>query len=177
MSNFKQYWFTADEHYHHANIIKYAKRPFDNVDEMNHEIIKRFNSVVSDNDITIHAGDFALAKPKMVNDIIKQLNGNHIFLMGSHDRWLKGRNVNQIWEKRFDGQLIVVCHYCLRTWAASHYNSWMLYGHSHGTLEPIGKSWDIGVDNNNFYPLSLDNIKEIMDKRPDNPNLIKNLRQ
>jgi calcineurin-like phosphoesterase family protein len=61
----------------------------------------------------------------------------------------------------------------MRTWARSHYNSWQLYGHSHGKLEPIGKQWDIGVDNNNYYPVSFDQITEIMKTRPDNPNLIK----
>jgi calcineurin-like phosphoesterase family protein len=167
------YYFTADEHYYHKNIIKYCDRPFESLDEMHYELITRFNSMVKKDDITIHAGDFALTKPDLVNNVIKQLNGNHIFLKGSHDRWLKGRSVNQIWEKRIDGILVIICHYCMRTWAASHYNSFHLYGHSHGKLEPIGKSWDIGVDNNNFYPLSWDDIKDIMKERPDNPNLIK----
>ena len=50
---------------------------------------------------------------------------------------------------------IVVCHYAMRVWPRSHYNSWMLYGHSHGKLAPQRKQWDIGIDNNNFYPISL----------------------
>jgi calcineurin-like phosphoesterase family protein len=53
-------------------------------------------------------------------------------------------------------------------------NSWQLYGHSHGKLPPIGKQWDIGVDNNNFYPVSFNKICEIMVARPDNPNFVKN---
>jgi calcineurin-like phosphoesterase family protein len=53
-------------------------------------------------------------------------------------------------------------------------NSWQLYGHSHGKLAPIGKQWDIGVDNNNFYPVSFNKICEIMVDRPDNPNFVKN---
>jgi len=60
----------------------------------------------------------------------------------------------------------------LRTWPLSHYNSWHLYGHSHGKLEPIGKSWDIGVDANNYYPVSFARIHDIMQHRPDNPNFI-----
>ena len=46
-------------------------------------------------------------------------------------------------------------------------------GNSHGKLPPIGKSWDIGVDCNNFTPLSFYDIKNIMDNRPNNPNLVK----
>ena len=55
----------------------------------------------------------------------------------------------------------------------SHFNSFHLFGHSHGTLEAIGKSWDVGVDKNDFKPISWLQIKEIMNKRPDNFNFIK----
>jgi calcineurin-like phosphoesterase family protein len=55
----------------------------------------------------------------------------------------------------------------------THYNSWQLYGHSHGKLPPIGKQWDIGVDNNDFSPVSFNEIREIMQNRPDNPNFVR----
>jgi calcineurin-like phosphoesterase family protein len=168
-----EYFFTADEHYFHNNMIHYANRPFLTVDEMNAELIKRHNKVVGQNDIVIHAGDFTMLKDRVAVQLqlISKLNGQHIFLKGSHDRWLSG--ANQIWEKKINEHYVVVCHYCMRTWARSHYNSLHLYGHSHGRLEPIGKSWDIGVDNNNFYPVSFEQIKRIMEKRPDNPNLVR----
>jgi calcineurin-like phosphoesterase family protein len=139
MNNKTQYWFTSDEHYFHKNIIKFCDRPFENVIEMNNVLINNFNSVVQNNDITIHAGDFSLGKEIETYNLIKQLNGTHIFLKGSHDRWSKKRKDNQIWEKRINGDTIIVCHYCMRTWSKSHYNSWHLYGHSHGKLKPIGK--------------------------------------
>ncbi|KKL16922.1 hypothetical protein LCGC14_2490690, partial [marine sediment metagenome] len=62
-------------------------------------------------------------------------------------------------------QFIVVCHYAMRRWERSHYGSWQLYGHSHGRLEPIGLQHDVGVDNNNFYPVSLIELVEIMKHR------------
>jgi hypothetical protein len=57
------------------------------------------------------------------------LNGTNIFLKGSHDYWLKGTKFHEIWEGRIEKQYVVVCHYAMRTWARSHYNSWQLYGH------------------------------------------------
>lgn len=166
------YFFTADEHYGHYNIIKYCNRPFNSVEEMDYTIIDNHNKVVNQQDITIHAGDFTLKQKDIANNYIKKLNGSHIFLGGSHDRWLS-RNVNTIWEKEIDNQYVIVCHYAMRTWARSHYNSWQLYGHSHGRLMPIGKQWDIGVDNNNFFPLSFDEIKSIMASQPNNLNYLK----
>jgi len=165
------YFFTADEHYGHANIIRYCNRPFTSVDEMDEALMANFNSVVKDNDLTIHAGDFCWAKTQAdaYKKYISKLNGGHVFLKGSHDRWLNN-SAHEIWEERIDGQYVVVCHYALRTWARSHYNSWHLYGHTHGKLLPIGKSWDIGVDNNGYLPLSFDQVVEIMQNRSDNIN-------
>ena len=76
----------------------------------------------------------------------------------------------QIWEETIEDKFVVVCHYAMATWARSHYNSWQLYGHSHGRLYLPSKQHDVGVDNNAYYPVSFDEIKEIMAKKPDNPN-------
>lgn len=61
----------------------------------------------------------------------------------------------------------------MRVWHRSHFNSWQLYGHSHGKLDPVGKQWDVGVDNNGFYPLSFEDIELLMKVRPNNFNLLK----
>ena len=55
-------------------------------------------------------------------------------------------------------QHIVLCHYAMLVWNKSHHGSWMLHGHSHGTLKyPFAaKILDVGVDSHNFYPISLD---------------------
>lgn len=166
-------FFTGDEHYWHRNAIRYCDRPFDSVENMNESIISNFNSKVQKGDLAIHAGDFALCSREQAQDIIRRLNGEHIFLIGDHDKWLGGKKQWDIRFYKIKNNQVIVCHYCLRTWPRSHYNSWHLFAHSHGRLEPIGKSWDVGVDNNRFYPISEEEIEEIMKNRPDNPNLIK----
>ena len=129
---------------------------------MDAELVKRHNALVSINDIVIHAGDFTLGNKECAFKYQKQLNGTHIFLKGSHDKWLKGYKAHEIWEKTIEDKFMVVGHYAMRVWHRSHYNSWNLYAHSHGKLEPIGKQWDIGVDNNGFYPVSFVEIKALM---------------
>lgn len=175
------YFFTADEHYHHKNIIKYCNRPFESVEEMNNCIVERHNDVVSDDDIVVHAGDFCFTSDiAKAMSIKNKLNGKHIFLRGSHDHWMNrgnGRSVfHEIWEKKIEDHYVVACHYAMRVWPRSHYNSWCVYGHSHGKLKPQGKSWDVGVDNNDFYPVSFDQLKKLMGLQPDNFNLIGRIR-
>jgi len=153
-----KYYFTSDEHYGHTNIIKYCNRPFKTVEEMDGEIIKRHNSLVKFDDMVIHAGDFTLKNEKEAENYIRRLNGKHIFIQGSHDKW--NNNLPYVWEKTINKIHIVVCHYAMRVWPKSHYKngSIMFYGHSHGNLEPLKNQWDVGVDNNDFYPVSLDDL-------------------
>lgn len=168
------YFFTADEHLGHTNIIKYCNRPFSTVEEMDNEIIKRHNEVVKPEDTVIHAGDFTLRKTlHEAENYIRRLNGKHIFLRGSHDYWMDDF-YHEILEKEINGHFIVVCHYAMKVWAKSHYDSWQLFGHSHGKLEGVGKQMDIGVDTHNFYPYSLREIEDIMSKKADNFNYIVN---
>lgn len=167
-----RHFFTADEHFFHARILGYCHRPFASVEEMNAEIVKRHNEVVHPEDTVIHVGDFALASKDKVEEVIRQLNGKHVFLMGSHDRWLKSSHAPHIWEGNVNGQWIVAAHYAMRTWPRSHYGSWQCHGHSHGKLPPIGKQWDVGVDNNDFYPVSFAKLNVIMASRPENADRV-----
>lgn len=168
------YYFTSDEHYFHKRIIEYSNRPFKDVEEMNETLIHNNNEVVTKNDVVVHGGDFGWLKT--IHDaekIIKRLNGTHLFVRGSHDRWMN-KFYHEIWQKRFGDKFIVVCHYAMLVWPRSHYNSILLFGHSHGHLNSKiqGQCYDIGVDNNNFYPISEEQIFEIMKNKEDNFNYI-----
>lgn len=158
-----KYFFTSDEHYGHNNIIKYCKRPFNNVDEMNHTLIQRHNKVVGPNDTVIHCGDFTLTSDYtyVYDNYVNRLSGNHIFIRGSHDKWLnKQLDIHERWEKNINGIYVVADHYAGRVWARSHHGSIQCYGHSHGCLQPIKNQYDVGVDNNDFYPITLEQVLE-----------------
>ena len=78
-------FFTADCHFGHSNIIKYCKRPFKNITHMNEEIVKRWNDVVSVNDLVYHVGDFAYKGQKTAKEFEKRLNGDIVHIQGNHD--------------------------------------------------------------------------------------------
>lgn len=79
-----QTFFTSDFHIGHAAIIKYCNRPFKDVNEMNDEIVLRFNSIVKSEDVCFHLGDFAFNE-KLVAPFLTRLNGTHHLISGNHD--------------------------------------------------------------------------------------------
>lgn len=168
-------YFTADTHFNHANIIRFCNRPFDDVLEMNEIIIQKWNEKIKPNSIVYHLGDFAFGEAGYIKD---SLNGKITLIKGSHEKSAyacrnKFEQITPLLEIDINNTTIVLCHYSMRTWHKSHYNSWHLYGHSHGKLEGWGKSFDVGVDSWNFTPLSYEEIREEMKNRPDNFNLLK----
>lgn len=171
-------WFTSDTHFHHANIIKYCNRPFADTVEMNNALIENWNSVVGDNDLVYHLGDFAFGREDFMFDmLIKRLKGKIVFLKGNHDR-LAWRNRDKFFahsdsyrEIEVNGKDITLCHYAMRVWNKSHHGAWHLYGHSHGTLpdDPNALSFDCGVDCHNYTPISFEQVEAIMAKKTFKP--------
>jgi calcineurin-like phosphoesterase family protein len=164
-------FFTSDTHLGHTNIIRYCNRPFASIEEMDETIINNWNNVVDDNDTVYHLGDFSFGNPYHYK---KRLKGRIELIAGNHDFKYECRKIfDRVYELhtiKIENKTIVLCHFAMRVWPKSHFNAWHLYGHSHGMLEPFGKSFDVGVDGNNFTPVSFETIRHVMDCLPDNPN-------
>jgi calcineurin-like phosphoesterase family protein len=156
-------WFTSDTHFDHANILKYANRPFQGIEEMNEALIANWNAIVQPGDVVYHLGDFAFKRHAY---FAERLHGQIVLVEGSHDRMdSKSQKAFQCVGPRHTVKGdpdIILSHYAMRVWPRSHYGTWHLFGHSHGRLEPWGTSFDAGVDAQGYYPLSLDRVREIM---------------
>ena len=50
-------FFTSDLHFGHTNVITLDKRPFSSVEEMDEELIKRWNKKVGKGDLVYVLGD------------------------------------------------------------------------------------------------------------------------
>lgn len=77
--------YISDTHFGHRNIIRYENRPFSSVQEMNEELIRRWNSVVTPEDTVVHGGDFALCNKEVATHICHSLNGYKVLVKGNHD--------------------------------------------------------------------------------------------
>jgi calcineurin-like phosphoesterase family protein len=169
----KKLWLTADEHYCHRRILQYQNRPFSDLEEMNECLIESHNSVVSETDVVIHVGDFSFGRAADFARIAGRLTGTHFFMDGSHDRsmreyfetstdWKEGRGklflLPKLFEFTFQKTKVVLCHYAMESWWASHYgkSSVHFHGHSHGRFNSPKQAIDVGVDTNKFFPYKIE---------------------
>ncbi|TXT67526.1 MAG: hypothetical protein BAJALOKI1v1_70017 [Promethearchaeota archaeon] len=172
-------WFTADFHLSHKNIIKYCNRPFRGVEEMDKVLLDNLEKLVKPGDTLYYLGDLTF-KDTIAEDFFERFQDREIhYIIGNHDsqRVLNlareyCSSVAHLKDIKLHGQSITLCHYAMRVWNKSHFNSWQLYGHSHAKLKPVGKQYDIGVDNNEYRPILFEEVSLIMSKLPDNFNYI-----
>ena len=169
-------FFTSDTHFGHEGIMKHAGRNFPDSFSMDGEMVRRWNEVVRPDDTVYHLGDLSFKGVAYTADILASLNGEIHWVLGNHDKAIKNKkeivarmaSISDLKELNLDGQHIVMCHYPMLTWNKAHYGSWMLHGHSHGTLKhPYWdmRLMDVGVDTNNLSPYSLDEVRAYMECR------------
>lgn len=176
-------YFISDTHFSHKNIIPYSNRPFSSIQEMDEKFISNWNELVKSTDIIWHLGDFGFLPLKDLKILFRRLNGNKNLLIGNHDKsiiqnqsiLLNEGFINSLQHYKelkgflLDKKMIVLNHYAQRVWNKSHYGSYMLYGHSHGSLPPYGLSVDVGVDckeiTSEYRPIHLDEIIKYMTNR------------
>ena len=187
--NAEHTFFTSDTHFNHANIIKFCNRPFKDVEQMNDVMIANWNSVIGKDDTVFHLGDFCLGGAAEWTKILDRLNGKIYLIMGNNDL----KNIRQGFISRFEHvamqmrieigkKRIYLCHYPFLCFEGSYKDDvWQLFGHVHtrrsnsgidaGRLQYLYPTqYDVGVDNNNFTPVSFGQVKRIIDKQVEQSN-------
>lgn len=190
-------WFTSDTHYHHKNIVKgtttwefspkegagvQSLRDFTTLEEHDEALVANINSLVKENDVLWHLGDWSFGGHEQIKIFRNKLNCKNINLIfGNHDQHIEPINselrslfssvqyykelsykIDSMKSGKYGKTKIILSHYAMRVWNQSHHSSIHLYGHSHGSLPGFGKSMDVGVDTNNLYPYHLDEIVDRM---------------
>lgn len=134
-------YFTSDLHLGHKWSINYDNRPFSDVDNMDQEIIRRWNNKVQPDDIVYILGDFSWYKTDKTIEILKQLNGHKRLIKGNHDRIHDNRlrkcfdTISNYEEIKINDNLIILCHYPIPWFNKHYYGSYMFYGHVHNSTE------------------------------------------
>ncbi|MGN1327083.1 MAG: hypothetical protein ACI4VQ_03290 [Clostridia bacterium] len=78
-------YIISDTHFSHKNIIEYCNRPYADTNIMNKDIVEKWNSIVSPEDVVLHLGDVGFGLVEQLKPLIEGLNGHKILLKGNHD--------------------------------------------------------------------------------------------
>ena len=166
-------YYTSDLHLFHDNAIRLCSRPYINVDEMNMELIQKWNAKVKKDDDVYILGDmfFKYKDIQQVTNILKLLNGKKHLVRGNHDKFLNAINYKDYFEEVVyykeisdNNRMVILFHYPIEEWNGFYRNSYMLYGHVHGNEENIKKhprKFNVSVDVNDFEPKTLDELIKI----------------
>ena len=179
-------FLTSDSHLGHFNICKYCHRPFQSRSEMDQTLIKNWNTVVPEDGIVVHCGDFMLPHNediKEYNKYLNQLHGRVLLLRGNHDLasldWVSDKLIAVRDQAMIvvDGVKIFAQHYP----CAAFNGDYHVYGHIHtladGTCYGIDgdvtkvmrkNTYDVGVDQNGYTPVSYWQLCDIFRKKMNN---------
>ena len=116
-------------------------------------------------------------------NVLNRLNGKIYLIIGNHDM----KNLKQSCSDRFekvamqmyievDKQKIYFNHCPFLCYGGAYRDTWQLFGHVHTNKNNTGidaprlemlfpTQYDVGVDNNNFTPVSFEQVKAIIQKQ------------
>lgn len=169
-------FFTSDLHFGHSNIIRFCERPFSNADEMDAALIKNWNETVHAHDNIWVLGDVSFHHPQRTFEILSELKGFKRLVYGNHDKSIrKQKHLHDCFNEVYDlrecwlqdeevttAVYVTMCHYPMLSWNRSYHGSIQLHGHVHARqpFQPnaTARRYDVGVDANNFRPVSLRHI-------------------
>ena len=189
----RKVWITSDTHYGHKNICRGVTswrlpdgsipinktRDFDTIEEMNEAIVDGINSVVGQDDVLIHLGDFSFGGFENIQKFRDRIICKEIHLiLGNHDTSIENNkgdvqelftSVNHYTRLLYKNKTFVLFHFPISSWDSLNKGHIHLHGHVHLPTNlrfGKGKKMDVGMDGHpTFGVYGMDDIIQIMDKR------------
>jgi calcineurin-like phosphoesterase family protein len=179
-------WVTSDTHAFHINITKgtsswgttgeFKTRDFDHWQEMTEKMADNFNSVIPEDGILFHLGDWSFNGKDKIETFRNMLNVKEIHLItGNHDEHIEKGHFDHLFTSRqkylelsigsFQFNLF---HFNISSWNNISRGAFHLHGHQHWQGDKRfseGKCMDIGVDGNNLFPYKLTDVIEMLKDR------------
>ena len=162
-------FLVSDTHFGHRNICVFTRddgtplRPWDNVEEMDEEMVSRWNAKVGPKDRVYHLGDVVINRKAL--STLGRLNGDLVLIKGNHDlfklkeytpyfRDIRGYHVMNN---------MLLCHIPVHPGSKGRFNA-NIHGHTHANvvLNERGKPdpWyiPVSVEHTNYEPIAFDEI-------------------
>lgn len=192
-------FFISDSHYSHSNICSATTnwvnpptlRHFKSLDAMNDAIVDNINSVVGEDDILFHLGDWSFGGFDKIAQFRNRLHCKNIHLiLGNHDHHIE-RDKEGIRElfasvKHYSRLTVVrpinknsntkyrfvLFHFPMASWDGMNDGIIHLHGHTHlNKMDRMGNGryMDVGLEGNELYPIQMEVVCELLkDKKVDN---------
>ena len=171
-------WFTSDWHFNHQKPFIYEPRGYNSPEEMNRDLMARYNRFVAQDDEVYCLGDCCLGGADKLEEnyqLIKQLNGLIHIIRGNHDSdkklemYARLPNVVEICEGKmfkYEKYHFYLCHY---TTATTNFDMDKplkqrvlgLSGHRHTEdkfLDMQNGCYHVEVDAHHNFPVHIDEI-------------------
>lgn len=158
-------WLISDNHFNHQKIIEYCNRPFKTVEQMNEEMIKKWNSVVKEGDKIYHLGDFGFGSKEQIANVVSKLNGRIFLILGNHDnhtpQWYHDAGVKEVYDHPIIIKDFVVLSHAPQPFMSGNNGLSFIYGHIHdNNCFPTWtkNSCCVCVERHNYIPINLEKI-------------------
>jgi len=164
-------FITSDTHFCHDKEFLFGGRGFSSPEEMNEQIIKNWNELISPNDIVYHLGDVMLSNTEGGLECLKRLNGKIYLAIGNHDtndrikRYKECKNIEDIqfaYRLKFNKKNLFLSHY--PTLTDNHEEKPIelkvinLHGHTHekSKFSSSPLCYHVGLDAHKLKPIYLE---------------------
>lgn len=179
--------FVSDLHFGHDNAMKFEDRSFARtIEEMDEELLRRFNEKGEPGDIVYVLGDlFWHNRNGYAASMLKRMNKQIFLIKGNHDSFIKDgaarkllagvEDYKDIAVPLADGtqKRVILSHYFIPLYNGHRYGAIHLHGHSHNSQESLIErdmikmvqsqglaiqSYNVGAYYQNYEPWTLDEI-------------------
>jgi len=189
----RKVWVCSDSHFAHKNICRGVTewrlpdgsvplsqtRDFNTIEQMNETIVNNINSVVGQDDVLIHLGDWSFSGVENIQKFRDRILCKEIHLiLGNHDTHIENNrdgvqelftSVNHYTKLMYKFKTFVLFHYPIASYDGLNKGHIHLHGHVHLPTNlrfGKGKKMDVGMDGHpTFGVYDMDDIIRMMDKR------------
>ena len=177
----KNIWVSSDHHLFHSNMLKFTDRDgklirgaiWDNIDDMNQDILERHNSVVKKGDIHYCLGDVIMDSGRgtqQYDQEFKKLwpkfNGSKRLIVGNHDPiaflsaggFFKKTYESRTWKEE---ALLMTHRPCHITQLEDLHGNLIrinVHGHIHSNIPPVGPHINVSLEAIDYTPVHIEDL-------------------
>jgi calcineurin-like phosphoesterase family protein len=183
-------WYTADLHLGHQNIIRYCDRPYRSVDQMNADLVAKWNATVAPDDTVWVLGDVAMGQIAVSLPLARRLHGTKHLVAGNHDRCWEGHGaraeasmqmyrdagfetIRSTHDIELAGRRVLLHHFPYEgdshdddryvQWRPEDEGDWLFHGHVHTKWRQNGRMINVGVDVWDLAPVAQDTLLALVE--------------